>query len=114
MSQSAICIEGKTMARARRKQGREPIQGEAAPRGKATPEVCPLCGTTREAITLPDDMAAHLQRHAPVGRCPHCGDQHTGWKVDWDGVSYPRQDVSLFYCSPCGRYAPVNTQEEGS
>jgi hypothetical protein len=38
----------------------------------------------------------------------------TGFRDPQDGVAYPRQDVSLFYCSPCGRYAPVNTREEGS
>src|SRR3712207_8173854 len=43
----SIGTEGKTMARARRKPGSEPIQGETTPRGKATPAVCPLCGTTR-------------------------------------------------------------------
>jgi hypothetical protein len=101
------------MARARRKPGSAPVEGADTSRGRVTPAVCPLCGTTREAITSPDDMAAHLQRHAPVGRCPHCGDQHTGWNVDWDGVAYPRKDVSLFYCSPCGTYAPVNTREGG-
>jgi hypothetical protein len=100
------------MAKARRKKGSEPVNGEDTPRVRATPEVCPICGTTREAITFPDDMAAHLQSHAPVGRCPHCGNQHTDWKVDWDGVSYPRKDMSIFYCSPCGRYAPVNIREE--
>jgi hypothetical protein len=96
------------MARARRKQGREPVEGEDTPRRRATPAVCPVCGTMRDTITFPDDMAAHLQRHAPVGRCPYCGDQHTGWNVDWDGVADPRKDVSLFYCAPCGTYAPVN------
>jgi hypothetical protein len=72
------------------------------------PDVCPVCpkplpGTRAEAIT-------HLQGHAPPQACGNCGTQHTGWTLDWDGVMYPRKDVSLFYCSPCGRYAPVPVQ----
>jgi hypothetical protein len=94
------------MARARRKQGVQVDAGEEQTIVKSMPSVCPVCGGSS-----PNEMPTHLQTHAPVERCHHCGDQHTGWKVDWDLVKYPRPDMSLFYCLPCGKYASVNTKE---
>jgi hypothetical protein len=83
----------------------KPEPGEEIPAELA----CPVCSLTPE-----EDMGTHLQGHTPAERCPNCGEKHTGWKVDWDGVMYPRPDVSLFYCDPCGVYTPVNVGEEVS
>jgi hypothetical protein len=94
------------MAKARRKKGREPVEGEDTPRARTTPEVCPICGTIREAITFPDDMSAHLQSHAPGAVCQYCDGKEKGWRLDLDGAIHFRPDVSLFYCSNCGRYTP--------
>jgi hypothetical protein len=98
------------MARARRKQGVQQVdEGEGKPIVRATVEVCPVC------MVRPDeDMSTHLRGHAPIERCRHCGEKHVAWRVDLDGVTYPRPDVSLFYCDPCGVYAPVNAGEEVS
>src|SRR6266850_1029530 len=93
------------MSRARRKQA-QVAEGEEKPIIRATVKVCPVCSITPE-----EDMGTHLQGHTPAERCPNCGEKHTGWKVDWDGVMYPRPDVSLFYCDPCGVYTPVTVGE---
>jgi hypothetical protein len=92
------------MARARRKQGQVDA-GEGKPIARATVKVCPLCSITPE-----DEISTHLQGHAPAEPCRHCGEKHTGWKVDWDGVMYPRPDVSLFFCDPCGVFFPVEPE----
>jgi hypothetical protein len=84
------------MARAKRKPGQVDEEKTIV---KSMPAVCPVCG-----VSSPDEMPTHLQSHAPAQRCQHCGDQHTGWKVDWDLVKYPRPDMSLFYCLPCVRH----------
>ena len=89
------------MARARRKQGLQVDAGESKPIVKATPEVCPLCGSADE------DMLTHLQSHAPTALCQRCEAKDKGWRLDGDGAAHHRPDVSLFYCSNCGRYAPV-------
>jgi hypothetical protein len=99
------------MARARRQQRRPVAEGVQTPPPKATLEVCPMCGVSRSAA-LPD-LGWHLQSHRPAEPCRKCT-EHTGWTLDWDGVQYPRPDVSLFYCSNCGRYAPVRPREEVS
>jgi hypothetical protein len=92
------------MARRQRKTVSSSVEEGPTPIVRGTPEVCPMCaaplsGTVAEATT-------HLQRHAPPHACGNCGPQHTGWTLDWDGIQYPRTDVSLFYCAPCGMYAP--------
>ena len=92
------------MSRARRKQGQVDT-GESKPIGKRMPTVCPLCG-----VEAASEMQTHIVSHAPAETCPNCGEKHAGWKVDWDGVMYPRPDVSLFYCDPCGVYTPVEPQ----
>jgi hypothetical protein len=97
------------MARARRKQGVQGAESEGKPLVRATVKVCPMCGITPE-----DGMSTHLQSHGPTEQCHHCGEKQVGWKVDWDGVMCPRPDVSIFYCDPCGVYAPVTTREEVS
>ena len=97
------------MARARRKQG-QVDEGEQKPVARATVKVCPVCSNTP---AFPDDMSTHLQGHAPAEQCRNCGEKQTGWKIDWDGVMYPRPDVSLFYCDPCGVYVPVEPEQRG-
>ena len=92
------------MARARRKQGQVDA-GEQKPVARATVKVCPVCSITPE-----DEMSTHLQGHTPAEQCRHCGEKQVGWKIDWDEVTYPRPDVSLFYCDPCGVYATVEPQ----
>ena len=93
------------MARARRKPGVQVDTAMGQPIARAIVKVCPVC-----RITPDEDMSTHLQGHAPAETCPNCGEKHAGWKVDWDGVMYPRPDVSLFYCDPCGVYVPVEPQ----
>jgi hypothetical protein len=94
------------MARPRRKQGRG-AEGQDKPIVRPLPEVCPVCGESSGT-----EMLAHLQSHAPSMACPNCGTQYIGWKIDWDLVKYPRLDVSLFYCDPCGKYARVQAPQE--
>jgi hypothetical protein len=103
------------MARSRRKQG-QVAEGEGKPMARALPNVCPVCGRqfTAENLDIRAEMPAHFVSHAPAEGCRNCGEKHVSWKIDWDGVSYPRPDVSLFFCDPCGRYAPVIVTEEVS
>lgn len=51
-------------------------------------------------------MQAHLYSHAPTASCQRCEVKEKGWRLDWDLVKHPRPDVSVFFCSGCGRYAP--------
>jgi hypothetical protein len=44
--------------------------------------------------------------------CRNCGEKHVGWKIDWDLIQYPRPDVTIFYCDPCGWYTPVTDGEK--
>jgi hypothetical protein len=94
------------MARARRSKSALVDEGEGKPIAKSLPEVCPLCSSADEG------MLTHLQSHAPVALCQHCDGKEKGWRLDTDGALYFRTDVSLFYCSNCGRYAPVPMREE--
>jgi hypothetical protein len=75
------------------------------------PDVCPLCANTP---AFPNDMLAHLQSHAPTALCQRCDGKEKGWRLDTDGVRHFRPDVSLFYCSNCGRYTPTTIREEVS
>jgi hypothetical protein len=89
------------MARGRRKaysRDAEPLE----PQQRTLPAVCPLCGGS-----CPQEMLTHLQSHAPVEICQRCDGKEKGWRLDGDGAAHHRPDVSLFYCSHCGRYAPV-------
>jgi hypothetical protein len=95
------------MARSRRTQGRG-AEGEDKPIVRALPEVCPVCGES----PAHEDTSTHLQGHAPSMACPNCGTQHVGWKIDWDLVKYPRPDVSLFYCNPCGKYGSIEVSSQ--
>ena len=96
------------MARARRKQG-QVDEGESKPIVKSMPTVCPLCG-----VEAADEMLTHLQSHAPGEICQRCDGKEKGWRLDTDGATHFRADVSLFYCNNCGRHAQVNTREEVS
>jgi hypothetical protein len=93
--------------RTRRKEQAEDAGGTPALK-RTTPQSCPVCERSLSGTT--DEATTHLRSHAPQQACGNCGTQHTGWTLDWDGVMYPRKDVSLFYCSPCGRYAAVPVQ----
>jgi hypothetical protein len=88
------------MARARRKPQVQVNAGEGKSIVRDVPAVCPVCGQTfvKGNLDRRAEMPTHLQVHAPAERCQHCGDQHTGWKIDWDLVKYPRTDMTLFYC----------------
>jgi hypothetical protein len=98
------------MARARRKHPSQFVDDEAHPGVKTMPLVCPLCG-----VSSPDEMITHLQSHAPTALCQRCDGKEKGWRLDLDGANHFRPDVSVFYCSNCGRYAPVTmTREEVS
>jgi predicted RNA-binding Zn-ribbon protein involved in translation (DUF1610 family) len=87
------------MARGRRKSysnAGEPL----APQQRALPHVCPLCG-----VSSPDEP--HLKSHAPGELCQHCDGTEKGWRLDLDGTVHFRTDMSVFYCSNCGRYGPL-------
>jgi hypothetical protein len=99
------------MARAKRKKWNEK-PGDWTPIKPGMPDVCPLCGRGPDEIPFPDDMAAHFKSHAPAEICQRCSGTEKDWRLDMDNVKYPRPDVSVFYCSNCGRYAPVMTREE--
>jgi transcription elongation factor Elf1 len=88
------------MARARRsKQGE--VKGDWTPIKPTLPDECPLCGVSS------DEMLPHLQSHAPVEICQRCEAKEKGWRLDGDGATHFRTDIGLFYCSNCGRYAPI-------
>jgi hypothetical protein len=102
------------MAGARRSKPGQ-VKGDWTPITPTLPEVCPLCGSGPDELPFPDDMAAHLRSHAPAEICQRCDGKERDWRLDWDNVKYPRTDMSVFYCSNCGRYAPVTmTREEVS
>jgi hypothetical protein len=95
---------GEMMARARRRHLSQFVDDVPPPRVKTMPAVCPMC---QEAY--PDElMLPHLQSHAPASLCSRCDEKEKGWRLDLDGVQYFRKDVSLFYCSGCGRYPAVD------
>jgi hypothetical protein len=75
------------------------------PPARKTPEVCPLCGVS------PLNIMDHLTSHAPKELCQRCDGKEKSWKVDLDGVQHFRPDISVFYCSNCGRYAPMSGEE---
>jgi hypothetical protein len=88
------------MARARRKPNSASTEGDGAPIAKRImPNVCPLCGNRSGA-----EMLAHLRSYAPAEVCQPCDVKEKGWRLDWDAVQYFRADVSIFYCTGCGRY----------
>ena len=93
------------MARFRRKVHEHGHEGETKPQVKAMPAVCPLCG-----VSSSDEMTTHLQSHAPGEMCLRCNGQEKSWRLDLDGSTHFRPDVSLFYCSNCGRYGPIEPQ----
>lgn len=87
------------MARGKRKSyahAGEPL----APQQRTLPAVCPLC-----SVSSPDEP--HLKSHAPGELCQRCDGKEKGWRLDSDEATHPRPDMSLFYCSNCGRYAPL-------
>jgi hypothetical protein len=96
------------MARRTCRKAQAEDAGDTPALKRTTPESCPVC--RQSLIGTTDEATTHLRRHAPQQACGNCGTQHTGWTLDWDAVMYPRKDVSLFYCSPCGQYAPVPVQ----
>ncbi len=63
------------------------------------PAMCPLCGDP-----FGTEMLTHLRSHAPAEVCQRCEVKEKGWRLDLDGVRYFRSDVSIFYCTGCGRY----------
>jgi hypothetical protein len=69
--------------------------------------VCPLCG-----MSFPREMLTHLESHAPVELCQRCDGKEKGWRLDSDSATHPRPDMSIFYCSYCGRYAPVDVSTD--
>lgn len=96
------------MARSRRKKGAEPADGDGEPTiSRTMPAVCPLCGNHSDA-----EMLAHLQSHAPAEVCQCCDVKEKGWRLDLDGVQHFRVDVSIFYCSGCGRYPQISIRKE--
>jgi hypothetical protein len=89
------------MARATRK----PKPSEDHSIVRIMPAHCPICEEH-----MPDLIPAatdHLQGHAPAEVCQRCEGKEKGWRLDWDLANHPRPDVSLFFCSNCGRYAPI-------
>jgi hypothetical protein len=95
------------MARARRKPNSAPDEDDGAPIIRRTiPKMCPLC-----EVSSPD-MLTHLHRHAPVKVCQRCEMKEKGWRPDLDAVQYFRTDLSIFYCSNCGRYPQGSIREE--
>ena len=90
------------MARARRKQASQFVDDGPSPMARGLPAVCPLCQVSYGA-----EMLTHLHSHAPGEMCQRCDEKDKSWRLDEDGVQYFRKDVSLFYCSGCGRYAPA-------
>jgi hypothetical protein len=99
------------MARGRRKQYAE--TGEPLdPKQRTIPDKCPLCQESLTAAIL--EATTHLQNHAPVELCVRCDQKEKGWRLDWDNVKYPRPDMTFFFCSNCGRYAPMHVREEVS
>jgi hypothetical protein len=97
------------MARARRKPQVQVDAGEGKSIVKTLPAVCPLCG-----VSFPREMRTHLLSHAPVEPCQRCDGKEKGWRLDTDGATHFRPDVSIFYCSHCGRYPSMNVGEEVS
>jgi hypothetical protein len=96
------------MARSRRRKDVEPAEGDGAPSIRRTiPKVCPLC-----EVSSPDKMLTHLHSHAPVDVCQRCEVNEKGWRLDLDAVQYFRADLSIFYCSNCGRYPQQPVREE--
>jgi hypothetical protein len=59
-------------------------------------------------------MLTHLESHAPEDLCQRCEGKEKGWRLDTDGAMHFKVEVGIFYCSHCGRYAPVNMREEVS
>jgi hypothetical protein len=72
------------------------------------PATCPICGECPKSIgtQAPEKaLEAHLLQHAPLFPCQKCEEKpHQGWRLDWDLVLHPRDDVGLFFCDPCGIY----------
>ena len=100
------------MARARRRTTKAEDAGDTLAPQRTIPEACPVCEQSLPRTM--DEATTHLRNHAPQEPCGHCGTQHTGWTLDWDGIMYPRKDISLFYCSPCGKFAPVKAEEDAT
>jgi hypothetical protein len=96
------------MARGRRKQYSTDVE-PLDPKQRTLPDVCPLC-----RMPFAQEMLTHLQSHAPVEVCQRCDGKEKGWRLDTDGALHPRSDMSIFYCSHCGRYAAPNVREEVS
>jgi hypothetical protein len=63
-------------------------------------------------MSFPREMLTHLESHAPTALCQHCDGKEKGWRLDTDGANHFRADVSIFFCSHCGRYAPMTAREE--
>jgi hypothetical protein len=90
------------MARAQRNNSPTSTSGDT-PQSRRVPGIltCPVCD-----VPLGDGSPeVHLQEHKPTVGCIMCTG-HTDWRIDWDNVVY-HPERSLFYCRPCGRFAPV-------
>jgi hypothetical protein len=98
------------MARARRRKPEVQVDArEGKPIVKSLPAMCPLCG-----VSVPREMLTHLLSHAPGELCQRCDGKEKGWRLDTDGATHFRPDMSLFYCSHCGRYPSMTVGEEAS
>jgi hypothetical protein len=96
------------MARARRSKPGQ-VKGDWTPITPTLPDTCPLCGQKfiEGNLDMRAEMPTHLQSHAPAEICQRCDGTGRAWRLDADGATHFRADVSIFYCSNCGRYAPV-------
>jgi hypothetical protein len=104
-------LRGQTMARARRRKQGQVDAGEGKVLVRAIIDVCPICQATPDTFAFPDDIAGHLQTHAPSDKCRYCQEKQVAWKVDRDTVHYPKPGL-YFYCDPCGRYGQEHIREE--
>ena len=99
------------MARARRRKQGQVDAGEGKVLVRVIIDVCPICQAIPDTFAFPDDIAGHLQTHAPSDKCRYCQEKQVAWKVDRDTVHYPKPGL-YFYCDPCGRYSQEHIREE--
>jgi hypothetical protein len=96
------------MARAQRNNSPTPASGDIL-RSRRVPVIlsCPVCDVLLGDIPV----ESHLLGHMPTVGCLMCT-QHARWVIDWDSVAHPHTSHGLYYCNPCGRYAPVTRGHE--
>jgi hypothetical protein len=92
------------MARAKRSNTRGQALTDEAPQSRRVPVIltCPVCDLLLGE--MPTDI--HLQTHVPTVACIMCSHDKKYWRLDMDNAVY-HPTWSLFYCSNCGRFAPV-------